>query len=239
MMCRILTNSIGHNMPSRRIPSVNKFIFEACAKGKFIVRPSRTKVGIESSIFLERIHGDIYGPIHPTSGPFQYFMVLIDASTRWTHVCLLSTRNNAFAKFITKHIKLRVQFPNYPIKSIRTDNVGEFTSKAFDDYCMALGIKVKHPVPYVHTHNGLAKCMIKPIKLIARSFLQHSDLPISCWRHVILHVVALIQIWPTAYHDYSPLQIVRGKEPNISHLRIIECLVYVPISRPHCNSMGP
>ena len=63
-MCRILTNSIGHNMPSRRIPYVNKFICEACAKGKFIVRPSRTKVGIESPISLERIHGDICGPIH-------------------------------------------------------------------------------------------------------------------------------------------------------------------------------
>ena len=154
-------------------------------------------------------------------------------------MCLLSTRNNAFAKFIAKLIKLRVQFSNYPIKSIRMDNVGEFTSKAFDDYCMALGIKVKHPVPYIHTHNGLAKSMIKPIKLIARSLLQHSDLPISCWRHVILHTVSLIQIWPTAYHDYSPLQIVRGKEPNISHLRIFECVVYVPISRPHCTSMGP
>ena len=53
MMCQILTNSIGHNMPSSRIPYVNKFICEAYAKGKLIVRPSRIKVGIESPIFLE------------------------------------------------------------------------------------------------------------------------------------------------------------------------------------------
>ena len=79
IMCRILTNSIGHHMPSSKIPYVNKFICEACAKGKLIVRPSRTKVGIESPIFLEWIHGDICGPIHPASEPFRYFMVLIDA----------------------------------------------------------------------------------------------------------------------------------------------------------------
>ena len=78
-------------------------------------------------------------------------MVLIDASTRWTHVCLLSTRNNAFAKFIAKLIKLKAQFLDYPVKSIITDNVSEFTSKAFNDYCMTLGIKVEHPVPYIHT----------------------------------------------------------------------------------------
>ena len=92
---------------------------------------------------------------------------------------LLSTRNNAFAKFIAKLIELRAQFPDYTIKSIRMDNVGEFTSKAFDDYCMELGIKVEHPVPYVHTQNDLAESLIKRIKLIARPLLQHSDLPIS------------------------------------------------------------
>ena len=54
-------------MPSSKISYVNKFICEACAKGKHIIRPSPTKVGIESPIFLERIHGDIYGPIHPAS----------------------------------------------------------------------------------------------------------------------------------------------------------------------------
>ena len=81
MMFLILTNSIGNNMLSSKISYVNKFICEACAKGKFIVRPSHTKIGIESPIFLERIHRDICGPIHPTSRPFRYFMVIIDAST--------------------------------------------------------------------------------------------------------------------------------------------------------------
>ena len=79
MMCRILTNFIEHDMPSSKIHYVNKCICEACAKRKLIVQPSRTKVGIESPIFLERIHGDICGPIHPALRPFRYCMVLIDA----------------------------------------------------------------------------------------------------------------------------------------------------------------
>ena len=43
------------------------------------------------------------------------------------------------------------------------DNAAEFSSKAFNDYCMALGIQVQHSVPYVHTQNGLAKSLIKRI----------------------------------------------------------------------------
>ena len=46
MICQIFTNSIGHRMSSSRIHFVNKFICEACAKGKLIVQPSCTKVGI-------------------------------------------------------------------------------------------------------------------------------------------------------------------------------------------------
>ena len=81
-------------------------------------------------------------------------------------MCLLFTQNNAFAKFITKLIGLRAQFPDYPIKSIRMDNVDEFTSNAFNDYCMVLGIKVEHPVPYIHTQNHIAESLIMHIKLI-------------------------------------------------------------------------
>ena len=83
-------------------------------------------------------------------------MVLIDASTRWSHVCLLSTRNHAFAKIIAQIIKLQANYPEHRIQSIRIDNAAEFTSRAFNDYCMALGIQVQHSVPYVHTQNGLA-----------------------------------------------------------------------------------
>jgi len=78
-------------------------------------------------------------------------MVLIDASTRWSHVSLLSTRNHAFGKIIAQVIKLKAQHPEHQIKSIWMDNATEFSSGAFNDYCMALGIQVQHSVPNVHT----------------------------------------------------------------------------------------
>jgi transposase InsO family protein len=67
------------------------------------------------------------------------------------------------------------------MQSIRLDNATEFSSRAFNDYCMAQGIQVQHSVPYVHTQNGLAESLIKRIKLIARPLLHNCNLPISCW----------------------------------------------------------
>jgi hypothetical protein len=52
------------------------------------------------------------------------------------------------------------------------DNAGEFRSETFDDYWLAMGIKVEYLVPHVHTQNGLAESLIKRIKWIARLSIQ-------------------------------------------------------------------
>jgi hypothetical protein len=66
-------------------------------------------------------------------------------------MCLLSTRNHAFSKLTTQVIRLKVNYPEYRIKSIRTDNATGFSSRVFNDYYMAQEIKVQHSIPYVHT----------------------------------------------------------------------------------------
>jgi hypothetical protein len=78
-------------------------------------------------------------------------MVLIDASTRWSHVCLLSTRNHAFTKFMSQVIRLKGNYPEYNIKSICMDNAAKFLSRAFNYYCMAQEIKV-HSLFHMFTH---------------------------------------------------------------------------------------
>ncbi|GKA12979.1 retrovirus-related pol polyprotein from transposon TNT 1-94 [Tanacetum coccineum] len=66
-----------------------------------------------------------------------------------------------------------------------------------------------------------------------------SKLPSSAWGHAILHVAALIRLRPSASHKYSPLQLVSGREPSLSHLKVFGCGVYVPISPPQRTKMGP
>ena len=145
----------------------NEFSCDPCSQGKLIVKPSFNKIMYESLVFLERIHEDICGPIHPPCGPFHYFIILIDASTRWSHVYLLSTRNVAFVGLLAQMTKLRAQFLDYPIKTIRLDNAGEFTSQTLNENCMSIGINIEHHVAHVHTQNGLVESLIKRLQLIS------------------------------------------------------------------------
>ena len=54
-----------------------------------------------------------------------------------------------------------------------------------------------------------------------------------------MHAASLIRIKPTSYHDYSPSQLVLGKQLNISHLRVFGCAFHVPITPPQHIKMGP
>ena len=166
-------------------------------------------------------------------------MVIIDAPTRWLHVCLLSSRNQAFARLLAQIIRLRAHFQDFSLKTIRLENAGEFTSQAINDYCMSMGVSVDHSVAHVHTQNGLAESFIKRIQLIARSLLMRSRLPVSAWGHAVLHAAELIRIRPSSEHKYFPLQLLTGHEPDISHLKIIGCAIYVPIAPPQRTKMGP
>ena len=100
MMRRIILNSRGHPLKNKKVLLSKDYFCETCLQEKLITRLSMTKVNLESPTFLQRIQGDICGSIHPANGPFRYFMVLVDASCRWSHVCLLSTRNVAFARLL-------------------------------------------------------------------------------------------------------------------------------------------
>ena len=231
-MHRIVENSNGRPLKSRQILKSPNFTCAACSQGKLIIKPSFTKVISESPSFLERIQEDICGPIHPPSGPFCYFMVLIDVPTQWCHVSLLFTSNIAFARLLAKIIRLRTQFLDHPIKTICLDNDGEFSSKIFLYYCMSLNIDVQYHVAHVHTQNRLAESFIKRLQLIARPLLLKTKFPLSAWEHGILHATNLIHFRPITNQGLSPLHLTLCYQPNISHMRVFGCGVYVPID-PH------
>ena len=73
---------------------------------------------------------------------------------------------------------------------------------------------------------------------ITRSLLLKTKLPLSAWGHALLHAGNLIRLRLIGDHDFSPLQIVSGTQPNISHLRVFVCAVYVPIPPKQRSKMG-
>ena len=57
--------------------------------------------------------------------------------------------------------------------------------------------------------------------------------------HAIIHAVNLIRLRPTANQNLSPLQLVLGYQPNISHLHVFGFAVYIPLAPTHRTKLGP
>ena len=85
----------------------------------------------------------------------------------------------------------------------------------------------------------MAESFIKHLQLISRPLLLNTKLPLSAWGHAIIHAANLIRLCPTVNQDLSPLQLVLGYQPNISHLRVFGCAVYVPLAPTHRTKLGP
>ena len=115
MMRKIIENSCGHSLKNKKIIQYNELSCAVRSQEKLIIRPSPGKIQNESLTFLEHIQDDIYGPIYPPCESFRYFMIIIDASIVWSHVC---SQLDIFE--IICSIDL--------IKKIHLDNVSEFTS---------------------------------------------------------------------------------------------------------------
>ena len=54
-----------------------------------------------------------------------------------------------------------------------------------------------------------------------------------------MHVTSFVRIRPIAYHECSYSQLVLGKQPNIYHLQIFGCAIYIPIASTQRTKMGP
>jgi len=86
----------------------------------------------------------------------QYFVTFIDDFSRKIHVYLLKVKGEVFDKF--KAYKALVENQTgMKIKTLRSDNGGEFVSKKFDDFLHGCRIKRQTSAPYTPQQNGVAE----------------------------------------------------------------------------------
>ena len=237
MFRRMLPITLGHNLSTSDAHKVQDCT--AYIQGKFSKKPSRWQLPSELPPPLYRIHGNICGPINPPSGAFKYLFVLIDASGSHLEVAFLPTRNMVFPKILAILIRYRNHFPDYPIKHLRMDNAMEFRSHVFEDYCAEMGITLTYSVSYEHSQNGLAEAFIKNVQLVTRPLLLQAQLPTSMWGHVVLHAITLLKLRPTLLNDQTPTELQSGRTPDVSHIRVFGCQVWVPVAEPKSHTVGP
>ena len=120
-------------------------------------RKSHTTAEVRNLAPLELIHSDLCemnGVL--TKGGKEYFMTLIDDSTRYCYVYLLKSKDEALNFFKVYKAETENQLDR-KIKRLRSDRGGEYFSNEFDSFCAEHGIIHERTPPYSPQSNGVAE----------------------------------------------------------------------------------
>lgn len=212
-----------------KIPQTSELTCIPCIKGKQARSPFPSE-GSRASQLLEIIHSDICGPMEVNSlGNARYFLTFTDDFSRKVCVFTIKSKSECLDKF--KEYKSYVENRlNTKIKTLRTDNGTEYTSKNFTDYLKLHGIKHQTSIPYTPQQNGLSERMNRTLLEKARCMLINANLQKNLWAEAVRTAAYIINRSPTRALNYkTPEEVWSGCKPDLSHMRIFGCQAMVQI----------
>jgi hypothetical protein len=124
------------------LQSVHEGVCRGCALGKNIKKPFPSSENRSKEI-LDLIHSDVCGPMPVKSlGGSVYYVTFIDDFSRKTWMYPIKTKDEVFGKF--QEFKAEVEnLTNKKIKTLRSDNGGEYTFKELVAICKAVVCQVE------------------------------------------------------------------------------------------------
>ena len=194
---------------------------DVCAvwKGQQLARP---KKGQHAGIIrpFQLCYGDLIGPFTPEA---------YEGFTGWTAVYLLENKSCAFDSF-------RLYFTSTVIPCggrvicWRADKGGEYTNKAFKQYCLETDITQAFAATNTPQYDGVSERVGWTLCSMVCCLLVDSGLPPKLWEELILTAAYLCNRMPHSGFDMeTPFKRVYGKEANLSHLKIIGTRAFVHI----------
>jgi hypothetical protein len=199
---------------------------DACAIGKLIKSPFYPAVH-KARAAGELLHTDVCGPIQPdTAGGNKYFMTVTDDFTRYSMVKLIKYKSDVTSSLI-EYINLVEKQTGNPVKALRSDNGGEYTSNQLDAFLKDKGIVHEYSLPYTPQQNGVAERLNRTLLDKAIPMLDQSGLPLKHWGDAIVTANYLKNLSPTSASSVTPYEAFFGYKPNVSNLRVFGCRAFV------------
>lgn len=151
----------------------------------------------------------------------------MDDFSRATWVYLLKDKTEACEHIVDYCRMVTTQFERH-VKRVRSDNGTEFTKGGLQNYFLKEGIL--HETSCVDTpqQNGRVELKNRHLHNVARALLFQASLPIRFWGECVLTAAYLINYTPTKLHHFkSSYEVLFGKSPSYTHLRVFGCFCYV------------
>ena len=131
-------------------------VCKGCVLGKY-AKATYHRSSNRAKSLLGLIHSDICGTMSTKAlSDVEYFVTFIDDHSRKTWIYFLKTKDKVFDQF--QEFKSLVEnLIGKRIKTLRSDNGGEYIDKDFIEFCAREGIRREWTAPYNPEQNGIAE----------------------------------------------------------------------------------
>jgi histone deacetylase 1/2 len=172
--------------------------------------PKSTSV---STIPLELVFSDVWGPAPESVGRKQYYVSFIDDLNKYTWIYPLKYKSEVFQKFKEFQAQVECLF-DCKIVAMQTDWGGEYQRLN----------SIVHQLSCSHAHqqNGSAERKHRHIVEIGLVLLAQASIPLKFWDEAFLATVYLINRMPSKTIHSTPLEHL-FKKPDYSSLRTFDC----------------
>ena len=204
---------------------------ESCIGGKQSKTPFKTSTTTTSEP-LELVHSDLCGKMGEKSiGGAEYFLTFLDHHTHYCWVYPLKRKDQTFSCF--RDWKAEVENrTGQRLKTLRTDNGGEYTSREFQSHLKTCGIRHELTIPKTPEQNGAAERLNRTLVETTRSMLLDARLPQRYWAEAVSTAAYLRNRSPTStLKDMTPHQAWYGDRPAVEHLRVFGSTAYAHIPK--------
>jgi hypothetical protein len=171
---KLAREELVHGLPE--IGQVGQ-LFETCQAGKQRRTSFPVKVEYQAERRIELVHGDLCGPISPTtSRGNKYFLLLVNDLSRYMWVAMIRFKDHAAAAI--KDIQAWAEGESgLKLKALHTDHGGEFNVTEFADYYAAEDVHHQHTMSYSPQQNDVVQRWNGTMVATARSMLKAKGLP--------------------------------------------------------------
>jgi len=125
------------------------------------------------------------------------------------------------------------------IKRLRTDRGVEYETNSLTSFCEKNGIIHEISAPRTPQQNGIAERKNGTLKEMMNAIVLSSGLPDNMWGEVVLSACYILNRVPHKKLDQTPYELWKGYAPNLSSLRVWDCLAKVPLPDFKRENIGP
>jgi hypothetical protein len=222
------------NLPvsAKQFRRLKEKVCEPCILGKQARLSFSSSESHSSRKPLELLHMDLCGPLPVKSkGGSRYILTVTDDVSRCSAIKFLLVKSQAKGAImaITRQLENQLEAR---VKEVRTDRGREFLNKELAQFCSKKGIVHQTTNPYTPQENGVAERLNRVLLEKARAMLQDAGLPEELWAEAVFTANYMRNRTLSRSHGKTPLEVLTGEKPSVSHLRVFGSVCYAHVPAP-------